>query len=647
MNRRAVLFSALALCALFTSCCAQQKLLELPLERYLDKCRGAWAGQMIGVTYGDWSEFKWRGFYYEGEMQPWTPDRVARAINQDDCYVEMTFLKCLEQFGLGVTFEQAGEAFAASKYRLWHANRAGRDNCRKGIMPPLSGHYSNNPHFDDIDFQIESDFTGIVCPGMPATCNKLCNVFGHVMNFGDGVYGGSFIGGMYAAAFFESDVERVVRAGLANVPRDSFYAAVIRDVLAQYAKNPDDPRPCWRYIQQKWAWMDHCGRDNPFNIDAKLNGAYVAIGLLWGKGDMARTLEIATRCGQDSDCNPSSAGGVLGCILGYRAIPKQFTAGIPAIADRKFSYTDYSFNMLGDVCAKIAREIVLANGGKVVQRGGKEVWLVPVEQPKPLPLEQWFDADFLLRLKVTPAVGKQAQVLLRWRRIPTARGYRIFRAEEGGKPVELARVGDVDHWADASAQPGKRYFYSLKVVMPYGEMGPTKPVLGGRVAGAPKNEKSDENLALRPTAYADARITAPTGSGLKNIEVIRNGNVAENYDSFDGDNKLDLDWYAIRFLEPVTVNEVVYIEGKHFNDGGWWTSLWVQYLDLDTGQWTNVSGLQIRPRYNFADKREGRKPFGRYVLTFDPVACAGVRIIGEPGGSADFTSIAELEVFYR
>ena len=31
--------------------------------------------------------------------------------------------------------------------------------------------------------------------------------------------------------------------------------------------------------------------------------------------DFTKTLEITTRCGQDADCNPSTAGGILGLFL--------------------------------------------------------------------------------------------------------------------------------------------------------------------------------------------------------------------------------------------------------------------------------------------------------------------------------------------
>ena len=46
-----------------------------------------------------------------------------------------------------------------------------------------------------------------------------------------------------------------------------------------------------------------------------------ALAMLYGKGDFTNSVDIATRCGQDSDCNPSTVGGVLGVMYGYDKIP--------------------------------------------------------------------------------------------------------------------------------------------------------------------------------------------------------------------------------------------------------------------------------------------------------------------------------------
>jgi len=154
-----------------------------------------------------------------------------------------------------------------------------------------------------------------------------------------------FVGGMYAAAFFESDPRKVVEAGLAcippRVPTPSSSA-----ICSTGPQNPDGLAQGLEQIEDKWDKDDPCpdGALGSFNIDAKLNGSYIAFGLIYGKGDFDKTMEIATRCGQDSDCNPSSAAGVLGTIIGFSNIPEQYRTELAKLADTKFQFTDYSFN---------------------------------------------------------------------------------------------------------------------------------------------------------------------------------------------------------------------------------------------------------------------------------------------------------------
>ena len=93
----------------------------------------------------------------EDKVPVWKPAMVNQ-YNQDDIYVEMTFLRTMELYSLDCSIRQAGIDFANSGYRLWHANYHGRQNLRSGIAPPDSGHPEYNKHADDIDYQIEADF---------------------------------------------------------------------------------------------------------------------------------------------------------------------------------------------------------------------------------------------------------------------------------------------------------------------------------------------------------------------------------------------------------------------------------------------------------------------------------------------------------
>ncbi|MBN2270514.1 MAG: ADP-ribosylglycohydrolase family protein [Sedimentisphaerales bacterium] len=366
---------------------------RISVADYVDKMKGGWIGQMAGVGWGGPTEFKWKGeIIPEDKIPQWKPEMINQ-FGQDDIYVEMTFLRSLELYGMDVSLRQAGIDFANSGYPLWHANNAGRSLLRSGIAPPDSGHPEFNKHADDIDYQIEADYAGLIAPGLPNVAIELGEKFGRLMNYGDGLYGGQFVGGMYAEAFFEDDIVKIVQAGLKCIPKASQYYECIADVLKWYQQNPDDWEKVWRLIEQKY-------QDNPdyrrascdkgeFNIDAKINGAYIVMGLLYGKGDPDQTIIISTRCGQDSDCNPSNSGGVLFTTIGFEKLPDRFKSALNP--EGKFSHTPYNFPMLIEVNKKLVRQAVERAGGRIEKSNGEEVFVIPVEKPKPSKLEQCWE----------------------------------------------------------------------------------------------------------------------------------------------------------------------------------------------------------------------------------------------------------------
>ena len=372
----------------------RQEVRRLPVKQYVSKMKAGWIGQMAGVGWGAPTEFKFKGkIIPEDRMPKWAPGKINQ-FRQDDIYVEMTFLRTLEVYGLDCTIRQAGIDFANSGYPLWHANRAGRDNLRRGIAPPDSGHPRFNKHADDIDYQIEADYAGLIAPGLPNFVIQLGEKFGRLMNYGDGLYGGQFVGGMYAEAFFENDMVRIVEAGLRCIPAKSQYAECVRDVLTWYKADPDNWQKTWSLIEEKYhknpaythGLCSKPGGAGASSIDAKLNGAYIIMGLLYGKGDPDRTIVISTRCGQDSDCNPSNAGGVLFTTMGFEKIPDRFKSALDPAG--KFSHTPYNFPTLIEVSKKLVRQAVEKAGGKIEKgAGGDEVFVIPVTEPKPTKLE--------------------------------------------------------------------------------------------------------------------------------------------------------------------------------------------------------------------------------------------------------------------
>jgi len=365
--------------------CGQPKFKTISETDLRNKIAGGWAGKMIGVSYGGPTEFGYNSVINEDEIK-WDPASLKRSIGEDDLYVQMSFMMTMDEYGIDAPAEKFAHSFANAGYRLFHANRKARKNIWEGIMPPLSGNPQYSLHADDIDFQIEADYIGFMSPGMPQTANAICDKIGHIMNYGDGVYGGMFVSALYVAAYFENDIPKIVNTALESLPAESQYSQIIQDVIAGYNRNPDDWRKTWHEIQDKWGEDDICGGLDPFNIDAKINGAYIIMGLLYGGGDFEKTVEISTRCGQDSDCNPSNASGVIGILIGYDKIPQKWTQYIEEIADSTFIYTDYSFNKAVDRTLFFAKELIVKNRGKV-ENGVCQIKLQP---PVPAKFEQSF-----------------------------------------------------------------------------------------------------------------------------------------------------------------------------------------------------------------------------------------------------------------
>jgi ADP-ribosylglycohydrolase len=380
---------------------------RLPLKEYRDRMMAGWIGQIAGVSFGAPTEGRWSGKIMPEESTPkWSEDLLNDAFGQDDLYVEMTFLRTLETYGLDVSARQAGIDFANSEYGVWCANRAGRENLRRGIAPPDSGHPRFSRNSDDIDYQIEADYSGLIAPGLPNTVIALGDKFGRMMNYGDGLYAGQFMGGMYAEAFFQSDILKVIDAGLKCIPAESQYAGMVRDLCQWYRDNPDSWEKSWALVDERYSRDSAYHRYASGGIDAKLNGACVLLGLLYGKGDPEHTMAIACRAGWDSDCNPSSAAGVLFTTIGYDRLPDRFKAKLRQ--DATFAYTGYTFPQVVDVCEKLARQTVVQAGGRIEKDAqGAEVFVIPIVPPKPGPVERSWEAGPVANSRFTEEEMKQ------------------------------------------------------------------------------------------------------------------------------------------------------------------------------------------------------------------------------------------------
>ena len=158
---------------------------------------------------------------------------------------------------------------------------------------------------------------------------------------------------------------------------------------------------------------------------------------------------------------------------------------------------------------------------------------------------------------------------------------------------------------------------------------------------APSNRKSNVNLA----ASADPRdVCAVSAASVRHgtLAALHDGDDDTSIDSYSVERKT-VDYWGYTWPESYHVNQLVYTTGAmDETHGGWFADLRVQVRrELE---WIDVSNVTVDPPYRYDEPPASDT---RYVVTFDNTWGDGVRIIGRPGGSLAYTSIRELEVYYR
>lgn len=601
-------------------------------EALLDKIEGGWIGQMVGVTWAAPTEFTSCGRLIPASALPkWNPKTINDAFGQDDLYVEIPFLDTMKKEGVDCDPQPIADAFAKTQFALWHANGMGRQNLLDGLKYPDSGSYENNYHADDIDWQIECDFLGMLYPGMVNEAAARAFELGHIMNYGDGVYGGVFITAMHAAAFTAKSVEEIIEAGIAVIPEGTEFRALLDDVLTRY-KEGDDFEKVWNFLQAKWAKGDLCPElPGKGNIDAKLNSGYVLLGLLYGGGDMDETIKLSMRCGQDSDCNPSSAASILGNFYGAKALDEKYKSELNR-KKQKFSFTRYTYEGAVNLNFDLAKE-QLQKSGAVCENGS---WRYTVDpNRKPAPFEQWPDG-----VCVYFRAGARGGTVTFGEFTPYSKNEKVagFEIDMGDGMI----FRDVVPTSYTYKKAGN---YEIKVTVT-GDKGSTaEKTLAVSATGG---KASDEIIVCS--------VTAPFGSGSRDAGVIcdgvipkANGADTAQYDTYTlGDpsgNPEKTAYIGYVYRSARKVSEVIFTEGKHFGNGGWFKNGSLRVEVLQNGSWVKVE-TTCDPGYPKAnDMGAFGDPFESFTLTLEaPVTCEGVRIIGTAGGGAGFISVAELEV---
>lgn len=189
-------------------------------------------------------------------------------------------------------------------------------NLKAGIEAPRSGSAQTNGIImaEQIGGQIFIDTWGMVLPGNPERAARYASIAASVSHDLNGIYGAAFMAACISQAYLTSDVNEIINAGLDTIPKDCTYAKVTRAVMDFHKKSPDDFKTCLKYLQDEWGYDKYTGVCHIIP-----NAGVCVLSMLYGK-TFNRTVEIATMCGWDTDCNAGNVGTIMGIAGGIESI---------------------------------------------------------------------------------------------------------------------------------------------------------------------------------------------------------------------------------------------------------------------------------------------------------------------------------------
>jgi len=192
---------------------------------------------------------------------------------------------------------------------------------KNNIAPPVSGSINlSGPVIpQQIGGQIFIDTWGLISPDNPEQAAELAGTAASVSHDGVGIEGARFVAAAIATAFSESDAEIIVRKAIAVLDKNSELLRIILEIIKFHSEQPSDFRACRDFLDRSYGYWKY-----PGVCPLPSNAGVIVLSLLYGNGDFGRTIEIATMCGWDTDCNAGNAGTIAGVAYGLSGIPERY-----------------------------------------------------------------------------------------------------------------------------------------------------------------------------------------------------------------------------------------------------------------------------------------------------------------------------------
>lgn len=225
---------------------------------------------------------------------------------------------------------------------LWVSNQTAHDLMRKGMLPPETSLPENNPHYEMIDAQLTTEIFGFFAPTRPDVAIDIAQLPIQTTAQYNAQWISEFYVIMYALASKvdanwsnQEKTQWMASQARKRLPEKSYAAKMYDFVKAQYERSipweaaRDSLYEKYQVREEdgyEWATKDPSCYGC---FSAGINFGASIVSLLYGEGDLKKTIQIGTLAGWDSDNPTATWGGLLGFMLGKSGVEQAF--------DRKFS----------------------------------------------------------------------------------------------------------------------------------------------------------------------------------------------------------------------------------------------------------------------------------------------------------------------
>jgi len=652
------LLAIFSLSILLVACTSKPATKEISYSELRSKIAGAWLGQMVGNIYGLEYENK---FVEEPGEGPFVWNKAMRkmaavdgAFSDDDTDVEYMYLTMMEKYGVDPTYAQIREGWMYHiRDRVWLANRATLGAMHYGLTPPFTGMKENNPHWFQIDPQLINEIWSYTAPGMVSYAAGISEWAARITSDSWATSPTVVYGAMYSEAFFESDVRVLMEHAVKYLPKGDRFATTVKECLSMYDADPTDWHAARKFVKEKYYDEEDSFSKTIWNAD--LNGAMGMLALLYGEGDIEKTLNIGCALGFDADNQTATVCGILGVINGVESVPttwsmpEAFPHWTKPFNDRYINVTRYdmpdaSIEDIIDRTVEIAIKIVENNGGYTEERDGEKYLVINTSAKFNAPLEfcvgreprivsgESVDYDFAC------VTNRQYDWKLVGGTLPDG-----LKFKNGKLTGTTTKVGSYD--ITLSLSNGKETLTKdFTLVVRGRNIAPEGDIFAS--AETTNFEVFDSCWTTNSRAYY-----------AESVNVINDGILDGPASVFCSLQEKSLDpredFFGYTWAEPKTVNMAAFHYGCLEEFGGWYSDIRVEVLN-ENGEWVAVDAA-ISPALPESDVVFIQPHFGEFLFTFAPVTTTGVRVIGNDHiehhwnkytkNVSSFISVTEVQVY--